>query len=341
MKKTLLILGAGLDQLFMIRTAKSMGLNTLVFDWDPNAPGFKEADYYACVSTRDLNNMIKEINNFLNNIGQINGVSTMGSDIPHMVSALSKYLGTPSVSERSAKWATNKYEMKNRFTKYGVRTPFYKLIKTSQEAKNLFNELKCPIILKPLDQAGSRGVSLVRFEDEIEYLFENAFNNSGTKSVLLEKFLIGPQISTESILINGDIHTPGFSDRNYDQLDNFLPHIMENGGWVPSVFEDRKKIVEDELKKAAESLEIRNGVVKGDVVMHNDKPYIIEIAARLSGGDFCEGLVPYGIGVNYVEEIIRQAIGIESDVDSLKPKFNKVVVNRYFFAKSGKLLSIK
>ena len=68
---------------------------------------------------------------------------------------------------------------------------------------------------------------------------------------------------------------------------------------------------------------------------------VIEIAARLSGGDFCESLVPLGTGVNYVKAAIQIAIGEDPDLDSLKPQFNRAVVNRYFFPSPGRLKGIE
>ena len=123
MKKKLLILGAGQDQLFMIRTARRMGLHTIALDRNSDAPGFSEADEHAQISTRDLKAIYQFVDKYIESKGQIDGVSTMGSDIPHIVSSVANYIGSPSVSESSAALATNKYQMKIRFRDAGVRTP--------------------------------------------------------------------------------------------------------------------------------------------------------------------------------------------------------------------------
>lgn len=340
MNKTLLILGGGQDQLFMIRTAQRMGLKTLILDWNPNAPGFTEADDHAQVSTRDLPAMLQFVDRYRERNGPIHGVSTMGSDIPHMVSALAKHLGTPRISQQSARWATEKFEMKERFRQAGVKVPWYRLVDSAQAVREVLSERGGPLVLKPVDQAGSRGVSLIRKAAEAEALFAHALENSGNGRVLLEAFIPGPQISTESLMLGGDIYTPGYADRNYERLDDFLPQIMENGGWVPSLYEPQRSQVESEVKNAALALGITDGVVKGDVVLGPDGPVIIEIAARLSGGDFSESLVPLGIGVNYVEAVIRLAIGEQPDPLCLKPQYHQAVANRYFFAPAGLLKAV-
>jgi len=341
MSKTLLVLGAGRDQLFMIRTARLMGLRVIALDQNSDSPGFPEADFSAVVSTRDLPAMLEFVDNYQENFGPIHGVSTMGSDIPQMVGALARYLGTPTISERSAHWATEKYEMKERFRQAGVRVPWFQLVNSASAVREFFAERGGPMVLKPVDQAGSRGVSLLQHAEEAERLFAHAFENSGNGGVLLEDFVPGAQLSTESIMMDGDIYTLGYADRNYEQMRTFLPHIIENGGWVPSVYEDQRRLVETEIKKAALALNINDGVIKGDVVLASEGPVIIEIAARLSGGDFSESLVPLGTGINYVETVIRLALGERPNIKALLPKSRQVVANRYFFAKPGMLEKVR
>jgi len=167
-----------------------------------------------------------------------------------------------------------------------------------------------------------------------------AFSYSGR--VQVEKFLEGLQISTETVMYRGQGVTPGFADRNYDLLARFRPQIIENGGWMPSILSaDKRKQVEDLVGRASLALGVTDGVTKGDVVMTEEGPKMIEMAARLSGGDFCESLVPLSIGVNYVEAAIKIAIGEEPNFEALKPKFQRAVINRYFFPKPGRLLSME
>ena len=140
MSSTLLVLGGGQDQLFMIRTARLMGLRVIVLDSNPAVPGLSEADHVAVVSTRDLPAMLEFVDQYREQTGPIHGVSTMGSDIPHMVSAVARHLGTPTISERSAHWATEKYEMKERFRQAGVKIPWYCLVDSALEVRDVLAE---------------------------------------------------------------------------------------------------------------------------------------------------------------------------------------------------------
>ena len=158
---------------------------------------------------------------------------------------------------------------------------------------------------------------------------------------MLERFLDGPQVSTESIMLDGVAHTPGFSDRNYELLDTYAPHIIENGGNLPSHLpEATQKAVREVVQRAARSMGIDNGVVKGDIVVHEGKPYVIELAARLSGGYFCTREIPLNTGVDFVQQAIKLAIGEPVNPDDLEPRYQRAVSQRYLFPKPGRVVSI-
>lgn len=338
----LVVLGASSDQLFMIRTAQQMGLKVLAVDANQDAPGRKVADVFAHVSTRDIPAVITYLDEFVAKGATILGVSTMGSDIPEIVAALATHLGTPSISIEDATVATDKLRMKHRFAEHSVPIPWFSEISTYAELKEIIDERGIELVIKPNDRSGSRGVFLLNASCDVQDLFNRARDFSFSKRVLVEEFLPGLQISTETIMVDGKAHTPGFADRNYDLLDQFRPQIMENGGWVPSCLDGADRVaVENLVEQASLALGVRNGVTKGDVVMSPGGPRMIEMAARLSGGDFCESLVPLGTGVNYVKTVIEIAIGQQPDIPSLNPKFNRAVANRYFFPDAGRLIRVE
>ena len=133
-----------------------------------------------------------------------------------------------------------------------------------------------------------------------------------------------------------------FTDRNYGYLEKYSPYIIENGGTMPSNLSDSIiNEISELMQRAADSLGIKNGPAKGDIVVDkNGKPYIIEIAARLSGGYFCTDQIPLAVGVDLVKITMLQALGEEIDKSELIPKYKKYVAIRYWFPKIGKLKSI-
>ena len=96
-----------------------------------------------------------------------------------------------------------------------------------------------------------------------------------------------------------------------------------------------KEEVKNIIQKAALSMGIKNGIVKGDIVIHKSKPYIIEIAARLSGGYFCTHEIPMNTGVDFIGNAIKMAIGEKININDLNPKFNDNICQRYMFPKPG------
>ena len=163
-----------------------------------------------------------------------------------------------------------------------------------------------------------------------------------SKTIMLERFLDGPQISTESIIFEGNTYTLGFSDRNYSTTTGFLPHFVEDGGQLPSILKENEKLFLNQLiDNIAKVLNIKNGTLKGDIVIHNGKPYVIEIAARLSGGYFCSHEIILNTGVDFLANAIKIAINNPIEKINQNPKFNKPVAQRYLFPKRGRVVDIK
>jgi len=343
-RKCILLLGASEDQLFIIKSAKELELETAVIDRNKCTPGLSCATYSAPIDFSDTEKVIEYVKELMNMGVNICGVCTMGSDIPHIVSKIADTFGWIGPSEYTGRLATNKYEMKLCFKENGISVPRFALVKSAEDVLFYWKSWNCSkVIIKPTDRAGSRGVCIIERKQDVEISYRHALANSQIGQVILEEFIEGRQISTESLIFEGKVCTPGFADRVYDGMYVYWPQIMENGAWVPTDLSDEKKYeVVMLIERAARALGIKKGVAKGDVVMH---PYkgatMIEMAARLSGGDFSESLVPLGSGINYVKTALKIAIGEEPDLEELEPKWEKVVANRYFFLPTGYLQDVQ
>jgi biotin carboxylase len=339
---TLVVLGASSDQRFLIRTARAMGLSVLALDKNPRSPGFAEADQHALVSTRDVPAIVRELERRAAQGLVLSGVLTMGSDIPDVVAAVAGHFGLAGPSSETARLATDKLAMKQRFQERGIPIPWFAEVRSPGELAAIARERGPALVLKPVDRSGSRGVFLLEGASDLAGLFARSREFSYSGRVMVEEYLPGPQISTETILHRGRAVTPGFADRNYELLERFRPQVMENGAWVPSRFRGQERAAVEELVvRAARALGIESGVAKGDVVWTEQGPKVIEIAARLSGGDFCESLVPLSSGVDYVRAAIELALGREPDWSALEPRRERWVANRYFFPEPGELVRIE
>ncbi len=335
---TLLVLGGSTDQLFMIRTAREMGLHTACLDGNPAAPGLAAAHLSAPIDFSDLPAVFQWIDRQEKIFG---GVSTMGSDVPHLLAAIGARYGWRAPTAETGRLATDKLAMKECFVAHGLPVPRFSAVESGADVRRCWSEWGCQrVIIKPIDRAGSRGVLLVNDDQDIDQAVAHAAGQGLSGRLILEEFVPGPQISTETVIGNGQAHTPGFADRVYEGMESFHPQIMENGGWLPALCQGQEleEQVVGLVEKAAAALGVNNGAAKGDVVVCPQRgPMMIEMAARLSGGDFSEGLVPLSTGVNYVRTVIEIAMGMDPDWKALEPRQNQVVANRYFFPCAGTL----
>ncbi len=194
-------------------------------------------------------------------------------------------LRLPGLPIHVAELACDKLAMKRCFQSAGVAVPWFAEVFTPQELQRIAIERGRDLVIKPVDSRGSRGVQRIAQVEDLAHAFMLARSHSPSERVMVEQYLEGPQVSTESIVLDGVCHTPGFSDRNYEFLERYAPFFIENGGDLPSHLPpDIQQKVKDLVGRAASAMGVTNGTVKGDIVVHKGEPYVIELAARLSGG---------------------------------------------------------
>lgn len=341
MSKALLIISGGIEAIPGIQLAKSMGLYIVVSDMNPNAPGLVFADDHLIVSTYDVEATVAAATHYHQNVRPIDGVMCIASDVPLTVASVAKALNLPGISVESAQLATDKLAMKERFAADGVSIPWFSSVDSAAHLKKIAAERDFPLVLKPVDSRGARGVLRLIPETDLDWAYETSYSHSPTGRVMVEQYLSGPQVSTESMLLDSVAYTPGFADRNYELLEKYSPYIIENGGQLPThLSEATQQAVRNLVQDAALSMGIKNGIVKGDIVIFEGKPYVIELAARLSGGYFCTHQIPLNTGVDLVGAAIQQALGEEIVLSSLKPKYSRPVAQRYFFPEPGIVVTI-
>lgn len=345
MHKTLLILGGGPDQLPGVLKAKEMGIYTIVLDGNPDAHCKSYANEFHCVSIKHIEQIDTFIEEKLNR--KVDGVIAFGVDIPFIIAYVASKLNVNyTIPLESAELSENKFISKEFMKKYNISIPLYSIVNSVKKIEEFVNIHGFPIVLKPVDNSASRGISLLYNLDNIEVYYEYALSQSLCKEVMIEKYLDGPQVSTESFVVNGKVYNIGFADRNYKDMNRFLPNIIENGGDLPSIYmsEKHKFQLERYLEIISEKLNIKNGVIKGDIVIYNDELYIIEFALRLSGGGFSTLTIPESTGVDFLKIAIKLHLNIQINENELKIKNNDFISHRYKFledVKKGKIKNIK
>lgn len=337
--KRLLILGAGKEQVPAIIAAREKGIRTVALDMNAEAEGATIADEFYPVSTRDIGAILALTADYPE---KIDGVMTIASDIPHCVSAVAEALGVPHIAPRVARTCIDKFAMKKALAAAGVNIPEFAEVGSAADLTAFIGRVGYPVVIKPIDNSGARGVLRLTEGVDLSWAFAYAKRFSYSGKVEAERFIPGLQISTEGLMLDGRFHTTGFADRNYARLEGTVPYMIEDGGDIPTILNahDRQSVIA-EFEKAVCALGIDWGPAKGDMVFGGDgKPYVIEIAARLSGGNFCYDKVPWSTGVDIVEILVDMAVGNPVDVRRFEPTRDLATSQRYFFPRPGRIEEI-
>jgi len=341
-KRTLWVVSGGDEAVPGIRRAREMGLNVVVSDANPAAPGFAWADDAVLASTYDVQETLKAVRSYVRGKRPVDGILCMAADVPVTVATVAAELGLPGIPVEAANLSRDKLMMKQRFVDEGIPVPWFAPVESAEQLASILRDREHELVVKPVDSRGARGVQRLSDRSDLRNAWAQARSESPTGRVMVEEFLRGAQVSTESILMDDAAYTPGFADRNYEFLDRFAPYVIENGGQQPSALaEDQQKAVARLAEQAGRAMGISRGVAKGDMIYTDGGPKVIEIAARLSGGWFCTDQIPLGTGVDFVAATVRLALGDEPSKEDLVPKYHRGVCIRYFFPPPGVVREIK
>ncbi len=333
--KKILIISGALEALPIIQKARDMGLYVIVSDGDSKAPGFALAHEAIVASTYDGEKTLDLVRASDPN-GRLSGVLSAAADVPLTVATVARGLGLPGPSIGSARLASDKFLMKRACRIKGIPVPWFAMADGPEELKILTADSGRTFVVKPVDSRGARGV--VRLTEGVDrgWAFFEAKKNSPSGRVMVEEWVEGLQLSTESVVAGGVIATPGLSERNYEYLDRFAPYVIENGGDLPARLGPRElRAVNNLLLDVARAFGINDWTIKGDIVMSDRGPFLIEAAPRLSGGYFCTDTIPLSSGIDIVEAAIRLALGLKISIANLNPRFRKPVSQRFWFPESG------
>ena len=199
--KTLLILGAGKEQVAAIAAAKAKGIRTLVLDMNPKADGAGLADEFHAVSTRDRDAILKFLAGYP---GKIDGVMTIASDIPHMVSAAAEALGVRHIPQSGGRALRPQAAYEGKAAGSGRECarlcPHHAAWRICEA---FIAKVGFPVVIKPVDNSGARGVQRLTSGMDIGAAFAYARGFSYGGEVIAEKFISGLQISTEGLFHDG------------------------------------------------------------------------------------------------------------------------------------------
>jgi biotin carboxylase len=334
--KTILIVGGGIEAVEGVRVAHALGLRVLVLDRNTKAParaladGFVEADVYdpelAAVATAKFARS-----------WPIDGVIALAVDAPLTVAHIAAAIGIPGPSLETAELASDKMRMKQRFAERGVPIPWFSAIDSVEHLRRTVASSPSSLVLKPVDSRGSRGVLRLDASVDLAWAFEHSRSFSRSRRVMVEEWIHGPQISTESVVFDGESVLCGTGDRNYGRLDEVSPFVVEDGGNCPSRYSPARDADFDRvMRDAAAAIGLERGTIKGDIVVGDRGVVVIEVAARLSGGYFSTHTIPVVYGRDLIGAAMQIALGLRPDVEELRAaQIRAYQANRFFFLPEG------
>ena len=324
----LVILGAGPQQKKIYEIARSMGLPIIGVDANPDASSKYLCNYFINVSIKDAEKIIFALEalsvDFL-------GVLTCGAEVSVQVAKIAEHFGLTGIPVDVAVATTNKYERSKQLEQGGILIPRFEKIQCPEDITIPF-----PVVVKPCDSSGSRGVQLVRNHSEMATAIESSLSYSNEQYLVCEEYLAGGiEVSIEAFILNGNPIVTGIAERHFlDSADTF-PQFVEIGGTMPPYFDD--DLVE-ECKKtfcnAIRALGIVEGPSKGDLLIQDGRVFVLEVTSRTSPG-FAAEMQPLNSGIHPLNILVKWATGNQIEEEELTPKFQRGVAHRYLLHSPG------
>ena len=311
------MLGGSLYQTFAIKEAKRLGYYVITADYLPSNPGHKYADEYHNISTTDKEAVLKLAKKL-----EVDGVVAYASDPAAPTAAyVCEKLGLPTSPYKSVEILSNKDLFRAFLQENNFTCPKAIGFTTYEDALAHIDEFRMPVMVKPVDSSGSKGINKMTDKSQLKDFVEDALHYSRGKRFLIEEFIVkkGHQISGDAFSVDGKLvfHCLGneFYDPNCDK--DFAPL----GECWPFQM-DHKYIenLEEQLQRIMTLLDMKSNAYNVEAIVgEDDKVYLLELGAR-SGGSLIPQVTEYATGVNMVTWVIQAAAGDPIDLSILGGK---------------------
>ena len=302
MKKTLLILNGGHSEIPLIQAGKNLGFHVVTTGNVPDFPGHSYADEYHRADYSDKEAVL-ELAKKLN----ISAICSCANDFGIITAAyVAEKLNLPGHDSFDTTYKLHHKDTFRHITKkYGIHSPIardFSSVDAAVEAKNSF---EYPVIVKPVDLTGGKGVSRADNAEEFKRAAEKAFNMTRCGNIVVEPFLTGTLHSFSTFVVKQKI-VAYFSDNEYTYKN---PYLISSSAGPATAIESSLKILIADMEKLAHELNLVDGVFHAQYILNGGKPYIIETTRRCSG-DFYSVPVEYAREIPWSEMIVRAESGL-------------------------------
>lgn len=317
MQKKLLLLGGSRYILPIIEAAKKLGIYTITCDYLPDNIAHKYSDEYCNVSIIDKEAVLEAAKKL-----KIDGVMSFACD-PGVVTAayVAEKLGLPSCGPyESVCILQNKGLFRKFLTDNGFTVPVAKGYTNVEEAIKDADIFNWPVIVKPTDSAGSKGVTRVDSKEKLEESIRYALSFSHSEEFIIEDFIEkkGFSSDTDSFSVDGELKFVSFSSQRFDEnADN--PYTPSAYSWPSSISEENQELLKNEIARLLKLLKMRTSIYNIEVRESTaGKAYIMELSPR-GGGNRLAEMLRYATGVDLVTNAVRAAVGMQVSGVEQKP----------------------
>ena len=303
-----MLLGGSRYALPVIETAHKLGLYVITCDYLPDNIAHKYSDQYCNVSIIDKYAVLKVAQEL-----QIDGIMSFACD-PGVVTAayVAEKMGLPSCgSYETVSILQNKARFRRFLTDNGFNVPKIHSYNSVEDAIREKDIIEYPVIVKPVDSAGSKGVTRVNSSDELFAAVEHAFDYSLGSQIIIEDYLekVGYSSDTDCFSVDGKLRFVSFNSQRFDESsDN--PYAPAAFSWPSSMPSEVELELTNEIQRVITLLNLGNSIYNVETrLATNGKPYIMEISPRGGGNRLAECL-RYATGVDLIEGAVRAALGM-------------------------------
>lgn len=311
--KKLLLLGGARAQCTAIAEAREMGYYTVLCDYLPDNPGRQIADEWYPASTTDYAAVLEVAKKT-----KIDGILTYGSDVAASTAAyVAEKLGLPGSPFESVYTLTHKDKFRQFLKENGFRVPWsvsFSLEERS-DAVDFVKAQRCPVIVKPVDSQGARGISKVSDAEKAETAIANAFSSSITKRIIVEECLKrkGMQVGGDGFTVDGEIICAPFSN-TYFVDEPGIECIPLGEVWPPVTAPETLGRMKDELQRAIRLLGMGTQAYNFELMEdETGEIYILEIGPR-NGGNLIPSVTEAMTGFQMGRATLQAAAGDPVDV---------------------------
>ena len=307
MKKVLLILNGGHSEIPLIRAGKKLGFHVVTTGNLPELIGHSYADQYCRADFSDKEAILKLAKDL-----NIAAICSCANDFGIITAAyVAEKLNLPGHDSFETTCALHHKDTFRQITaKFNIHAPLAKSFSSVDDALNDADSFAYPVIVKPTDLTGGKGVSRADNSYEISTALKKAFNMSRCGVVVVEPFLSGTLHSFSTFLVNQKI-VAHFSDNEYTYKN---PYLISSSAGPAKNIDNYAGILIADMEKLAHELKLVDGVFHAQYILSGGMPYIIEITRRCSG-DFYSVPVEYARDIPWAEMIVRAECSLPLEED--------------------------